>query len=330
MPDPSPHQPHDKLFRHSLSLPKVARQFLEAWLPNEFLALVDWKTLTIQKVPTTDETLSERREDVTYRVQAAGRAVCFYILIEHQSRTVPDMALRCLEYTLPLWRKERASSKLSKKLPLVIPLVVHPGPGRWRSVRRLLDLMDIPEEITSWARTFAPDCGYLLAELAGHPMEKLASGSTGQAVMAALQADRQGKLGYENVRRIVATLHLDPDAPEVQAIARQLWTYLLHHSELKSEEIVRSTVPETTQPDFMSTAELLKQEGRQEGRQEGQREGRQEGQREAIKKLLKLRHQRVPAGLIEAIEAVRSAKDMDRLLIAAATSKTIEDFASQI
>ena len=58
-------------------LPKVARQFLEAWLPSEFLALVDWSTLAVQKVSGLDETLKERREDVVYRIKASGKPVHF-------------------------------------------------------------------------------------------------------------------------------------------------------------------------------------------------------------------------------------------------------------
>ena len=268
-----PKQPHDRIFRHSMSLPRVAREFLEAWLPPKFLALVDWNTLAIQKVSGLDNSLKEHREDVVYRIMAAGRPVCFYLLIEHQSRPSYDMPLRCLEYTIPLWRKERAGKGSQKKLPLVIPVVVHPGPGKWPSARRLRDLIEIPEEIAVWAKKFVPDCGYLLAELAGHPMEKLASGSLGQAVMAALQAERRGKLGYGQVRKIIATLFTGGDSPDVTFLSRQLWTYLLHHSELKNseiEEIVATTIPTTRKRKFMSTAQRLKLEGRQEGRQEGE------------------------------------------------------------
>ena len=259
-----PAQPHDKLFRHSMLLPKVARQFLEAWLPPEFLALVDWSTLSVQKISGTDESLKERREDVVYRIQASGNPVHFYLLLEHQSNPHPRMVLRCLEYELAIWRGEPNA----KLLPLVIPIVVHPGPGKWGCARRLREIIQIPAELAKWAEEFLPDAGYLLAELAGHPMERLASGSLGQAVMAALQAERRGKLSYRQVKKIVETLYADGNSPEATRLARQLWTYLLEHSELKDpqiREIVQTTVPQHNQTKFMSTAQRLRQEGRQEG-----------------------------------------------------------------
>lgn len=74
---PGPVHTHDKLFRHSLSLPKVARQFLEAWMPPEFLRLVNWSTLSVQKVSGTDESLKELREDVVYRIEVKGRPMHF-------------------------------------------------------------------------------------------------------------------------------------------------------------------------------------------------------------------------------------------------------------
>ena len=76
----------------------------------------------------------------------------------------------------------------------------------------------------------------------------------------------------------------------------------------------------------MTLAEQFRQEGQLKGRQEG----RQEGQRQAIEKILKLRHKRVPSGLIEAIEEVSAEKDLDRLLTAAATCETLEEFAGKL
>ena len=35
------HHSNDRIFRHAMSLPLVARQFLETWMPKEFLELVD-------------------------------------------------------------------------------------------------------------------------------------------------------------------------------------------------------------------------------------------------------------------------------------------------
>jgi len=87
---------HDSLFREGFSLPLVARQFLHRWLAPEFLELVDWSSLAIEKISGINTALAERHEDIVYRVRAGGAPVWFYLLIEHQSTPDPLMPLRVL------------------------------------------------------------------------------------------------------------------------------------------------------------------------------------------------------------------------------------------
>ena len=54
---------NDQLFRHALSIPEVVRQFLTTWLPAEFLVLVDWQSLQIEKISGINAALAERREN---------------------------------------------------------------------------------------------------------------------------------------------------------------------------------------------------------------------------------------------------------------------------
>jgi len=60
--------------------------------------------------------------------------------------------------------------------------------------------------ISGWAATFVPDCGFLLVELAGLPLEKLADGRLARAVMGALQGERVGGMKLQEVQRIVAEI----------------------------------------------------------------------------------------------------------------------------
>jgi hypothetical protein len=55
---------------------------------------------------------------------------------------------------------------------------------------------------------------------ANHPMERLASGALGQAVMAALQSERRGKMQYQQVKKIVETLFSEDSEPEATRLAR--------------------------------------------------------------------------------------------------------------
>ncbi len=94
----------DRLFRAAIAIPLVARQFLSAWWPREFLALVDCETLEIRRITGIDESLTARPEDVIYSIRAAGSQVYFYVLIERQSQPDKLMTFRIVKYTILTWR----------------------------------------------------------------------------------------------------------------------------------------------------------------------------------------------------------------------------------
>ena len=142
---------HDSLFREVFSLPLVARQFLTQWLPREFTELVDWSSMRVEKISGVNPALARRYEDVVYRIKAAGASVWFYLLVEHQSRPEMAMPLRVLEYTVLVWQEHRREFGVSRGLPLVVPVVLYPGPGRWAAPRRLREMMGVPESIRAWA-----------------------------------------------------------------------------------------------------------------------------------------------------------------------------------
>lgn len=319
---------NDALFRHALSIPLIVRQFLGAWLPPEFLNLVDWSTLRIEKIAGINTALSERREDLVYRVEAAGRPVCFYILLEHQSRADRLMPLRVMEYLTLIWQEHRkrfSKNDAGKLLPLIIPVVLYPGPGKWGTVRRLRDLIDIPEPLREWALRFAPDAGFCLVELAGLPLEKLADGAIARAILAALQKERLGAMDFEAVQTIVSEIFSDPQRAVAIEVSRHLWEYLLHHSELQSQEvnrIVELTVPIEQKPNFMSTAELLRKQGLEQGLEQGQLLALQSSVLEA----LEARFDQVPLGLAEAIRQVTEPEKLRALLRTSVRCLNLEAF----
>ncbi|MDR1284309.1 MAG: Rpn family recombination-promoting nuclease/putative transposase [Opitutaceae bacterium] len=349
---------HDRIFRHAFSLPVVARQFLRRWLPPELVRQTDWHTLGVSRISGISDTLSERREDVVYRIRMEGREVHFYVLLEHQTKNEKYMARRILEETLFIWRQdehdragEEATDKTagkgetadkaagksgrgSGKLPLVISMVLHPGPGKWGKIWRLADLIDVPPSMEKWARTFMPDCGFIVVELAGLPLEKLADGALARAILGALQGNRLGLMDIRKIKRLLDETFADPDRVSIGAVINQLWHYLISSSDLKHEQIediVTDTIPkEYKTTDIMNTVERLRQEGRKEGRQEGRQEGFQEGQHNAVIEALEVRFARVPEGLQEAIKGIGDIKHLHKLHRAAILCSSIEDFAQSL
>jgi hypothetical protein len=170
-------------------------------------------------------------------------------------------------------------------------------------------------------------------ELAGLPLEKLTDGRLARAVLGALQGERAGGMKFQEVRRIVAEIFAEPQRGEALKIANHLWRYLLHHSELQSREvceIVNSTIPAEQKENFMSTADILKQEGRQEGRQEGQQEGQLLARRQDVIEALEIRFDRVPEGLREEIGHVVDSSRLHDLHRAAIRCADLESFAKDL
>jgi hypothetical protein len=318
---------NDQLFRHALSIPEVVRQFLSAWLPAEFISLVDWGSLKIEKVSGINESLTERREDLVYSVNVAGAPVCFYILLEHQSAPDRFMPLRVVEYITLIWQNHRRSHgktlhpQGTSNLPLVIPVVLYPGPGKWTTAKRLRDLIEIPESIASWASQFAPDAGFCTVELAGLPLEKLADGATARAVMTALQQERSGLVRFEQVQEIIAEIFSDPQREVAKQVATHLWHYLLHHSELQSQQIqtiISEVVPTPIQTQFMSTADLLKQEGEILAKQQD------------ILEVLEIRFVSIPSGLRDVILEITDVAKLRELHRAAIQAADVETFSRSL
>lgn len=321
----------DSLFRGAFSNSLVARQFLSAWLPKVFLDLVDWASLEVRKIAGINDALAERREDVVYRVKAAGREVHFYILVEHQLTVPRRMALRVLDYVLLIWRQWRSEAETegmepelaSVSLPLVVPIVLHPGPRVWGKIWRLRELIDVPEDLRAWADTFAPDSGFCLVELAGVPWEKLAEGHLARAILAAMQAERQGPMGFVEVRRIVSELFEEEHREVAAELAGILWTFLLQASDLRGEEvrrIVEETIPPEEKEQFMSTAEMLKEEGRVEGR---------EALQACVLDLLETRFAAITPALRESVLRVTDLTQLRQLVRRAGICASVEDFVTE-
>lgn len=169
-------------------------------------------------------------------------------------------------------------------------------------------------------------------ELAGVPWERLADGHLARAVLAAMQQSRRGALGFDEVKRIVEELFADEHREVAAQLSGIIWTFLLSASELRREEvrcIVDDSIPPEQRADFMSTADMLREEGLKEGRREGRVEAVM-ALREAVGVTLAARFGVLPDGLREAIETL---SDLDRLraaLRAAHGCPDLETFADSL
>jgi predicted transposase/invertase (TIGR01784 family) len=161
---PSP-SPHDAVFRGVLGVPANAASQLRAVLPGALAARLDLDRLTQVPDSFVDEALKWRYSDLLFTAPLDGHQAFIYVLVEHQSRTDPLMAFRMLRYVIRIWDHYLRGHQQARRLPVVIPLVVHHGRRPWASPVQLLDLLDLDPGTISAAGQYLPRFEFLLDDL---------------------------------------------------------------------------------------------------------------------------------------------------------------------
>ena len=95
---------------------------------------------TLERYPDThiNRNLRERREDLIWRVRSRNDDWCYiYILAEFQSQSDPSMPARIDEYVGVFLSGLYRTGVLERgdRLPLIVPVVIYNGIGKWRSSR---------------------------------------------------------------------------------------------------------------------------------------------------------------------------------------------------
>jgi predicted transposase/invertase (TIGR01784 family) len=150
--------PHDSVFRRIFGVPANAASQLRAVLPSALAARLDLGRLAPVPGSFVDETLRWRHSDVLFTAPVDGRDAFVYVLVEHQSNDDPLMAFRVLRYVTRIWDQYEREHPGTRRLPMVIPLVVYQGPGRWASPVQLLEVIDLDpagrQAVQAWLPRF--------------------------------------------------------------------------------------------------------------------------------------------------------------------------------
>ena len=97
--------PHDRFFKDAFRHQNIAAEEINRMLPPKMVQRLDLDRLTLDDTELLDQKFKELFSDRLFRVPTKkGGEVFVWILIEHQSRNDPLMALRVLEYATARWR----------------------------------------------------------------------------------------------------------------------------------------------------------------------------------------------------------------------------------
>lgn len=139
---------HDYFFKRMMSEKQVALDFFSAHLPKEILAVTDLTSLELQSGSYIDDLLKESIADMLFKTEIEGHTSYLYLLVDHQSRPDELMPFRMLKYICNVIDQNLKDS-CSKRIPLVLPMVVYHGKKPWNYSTSIHDLVDAPRSLVN-------------------------------------------------------------------------------------------------------------------------------------------------------------------------------------
>ncbi|RJO74115.1 hypothetical protein D5S18_18350 [Nocardia panacis] len=296
---------NDLYFRKVLETLANAASELRAVLPKELAEQLDWDALERDCRSLISPKLRERESDLIFRTKLAGRSTVIYILIEHQSQPDPLMPFRMLEYMVQIWNRwlaDQPKTPKPKKVPLIIPLVVHAGRrARWTGPTELLDVIDADPVALEKFGAYLPRFRFLLDDVCATKVDALRERPLTVPVFALLMLLTMARPSRNAEVELNSLIDHMLDAPEGSFDDEDLKAmagYILN-TDLTSDEIIDTAfarLGSDAKEIVMTIADTLRAEGRVQERVD------------MLLKLLASKFGRLPKQTIVSIKSADAAK----------------------
>ncbi len=97
---------HDRFFKNTFGNVAIAKDFLNNYLPQNLINLVDIDTLEPQKDSHVDEEFKESFSDLLFKARINNKEGYVYMLFEHKSYPSRDIAFQLLKYMVRIWERQ--------------------------------------------------------------------------------------------------------------------------------------------------------------------------------------------------------------------------------
>ncbi len=318
--------PHDKFFRESFGRLHIARNYLEEYLPEPVLDLLDLDTLTLQEGSFIDEEMQQHQTDLLYQVQLKDESTAtLYFLFEHKSFPDVLVALQLLRYMVNLWQQQ-----VKEKVPLtpIIPLVVYHGQRAWQVATEFSTLLDVPEAL----QQYQPNFHYHLSDFSHLSDETIRGEIWLRVCLSVLRAIFNPRLRHELDDLANLVFRLSSQRTGLEYI-RTIMYYLSDATErVTREDLEEVLLRQGAEGErVMATiAQEYIQEGIQLGIEQGIEQGRINMLQEDVLDLLHIRFEQVGTAVREQITAVTSISILRQLHREAATADTMATFIEKL
>jgi Putative transposase, YhgA-like len=235
-------------------------------------------------------------------------------LLEHQSTDDPLMAFRLLVYMVRIWELHVRKHPGTKRLPAIVPMVVHHSREGWTSPTSFPALLDLDPDAIAAIAAYVPTFRFLLDDLrvaTDASVRARAMSAVGRLALLCLRhASEPGKI----VQRLARWLDLIREVrstPDGRDALRLVWQYILTVGQPgKQEDLLEQIlllVGEEGKEDVVTAGEMLIEKGRMAER------------REILLKLLRTRFGALPrsaAARVRAADPTQLDRWLDRVITA--------------
>ncbi len=269
---------HDKLFKDTFESAREVRALLTHFVDPKLYATLDLDTLHIENVSFIDEELKEYFADIIYSCSRKnGKKLSISILLEHKSYFDKGLPVQLLQYLTLGYRRQYQEDK-SKKLDLILPILIYHGEKRWKR-HELEDMTYLPEKELN---PFLPTFQYEVIDLGKIAKEVIISVKNGAMLPKTFLLFKH-KNDKEYILQNSAelfTFEYELDEEEKKRIIHALLKYVfeLHRFEQEDAKKFIKKLDKMTQTIAGSYADTLRKEGRREGEIRGEIRGEIKGE----------------------------------------------------
>ena len=296
---------HDRYFRKAMSIPEVAKEFLQANLPNTFKNAVNYDTLRIENGSYVEESLRMQVVDTLLSAEIEGEKGYIYILCEHASTPDKWLPLRMIKYMIAILddlkskgpkAQEPKGKRSQAPLPLIVPLIFYTGSQKYTSS---LDFFDLFGDRKAWAKDFFlnPCAMTDLSHVRDEDLTQTFYGPMARLMKHIYDRELNEHIGacLHLLDKIQGEKRLDFILASVSYIIEgrrgedfeRLGKVIKQNLSPSINEVVMRTIADIFREEGMEKGKSLGlQEGKSLGLQEGKSLGLQEGRREVAEKML--------------------------------------------
>ncbi len=303
---------HDKLFKETWSNKSNVKSFLENYLPENILDILNFDSLEICKDSFIKKSLGEFFSDMLYKTRFEGKPGYIYFLFEHKSYPDDLIHLQLLEYMLKIWRLDLKQKK-SKKLSVILPLVLFHSNQKWKIKDNFASLLDGHAGILS---DFIPDFRFILFDLSQYSDDEIKGTIINRIVMLLFKHVFDKDFADKLPDIFSLCKDLSKKETGLQYIESLIKYSLSNVENITPEEFIKkieTALPEVKGGTIMTTlAEQFINKGMEQGLEQGLEQGMEQGLFEGMEFAVDMKFGNTPDSKT-AISIIKNIKNIHQL-----------------